>query len=57
MKKTKKALALILAGLMTASMTACGSGKAAETTQAAAEKADETKADETKEEASADGAS
>lgn len=33
MKKTKKALALILAGLMTASMTACGSGKAAETTQ------------------------
>ena len=61
MKKTKKALALILAGLMTASMTACGSGKAAETTQAAAdtaaEKADETKEDETKEEASADGAS
>lgn len=61
MKKTKKALALILAGLMTASMTACGSGKAAETTQAAAdtaaEKANETKADETKEEASADGAS
>ena len=61
MKKTKKALALILAGLMTASMTACGSGKAAETTQAAAdtaaEKADESKADETKEEASADGAS
>ena len=61
MKKTKKALALILAGLMTASMTACGSGKAAETTQAAAdtaaEKADETKADETKEQASADGAS
>ena len=61
MKETKKALALILAGLMTASMTACGSGKAAETTQAAAdtaaEKADETKADETKEEASADGAS
>lgn len=61
MKKTKKALALILAGLMTASMTACGSGKAAETTQAAAdtaaEKADETKADETKEKASADGAS
>ena len=61
MKKTKKALALILAGLMTASMTACGSGKAAETTQAAAdtaaEKADETKADEAKEEASADGAS
>jgi len=61
MKKTKKALALILAGLMTASMTACGSGKAAETTQAAAdtaaEKADVTKADETKEEASADGAS
>ena len=61
MKKTKKALALILAGLMTASMTACGSGKAAETTQAAAdtaaEEADETKADEAKEEASADGAS
>ena len=61
MKKTKKALALILAGLMTASMTACGSGKAAETTQAAAdtaaEKANETKEDETKEEASADGAS
>ena len=61
MKKTKKALALILAGLMTASMTTCGSGKAAETTQAAAdtaaEKADETKADEAKEEASADGAS
>lgn len=61
MKKTKKALALILAGLMTASMTACGSGKTAETTQAAAdpaaEKANETKADETKEEASADGAS
>ena len=61
MKKTKKALALILAGLMTASMTACGSGKVAETTQAAAdtaaEKADETKEDETKEEASADGAS
>ena len=61
MKKTKKALALILAGLMTASMTACGSGKAAETTQAAAdtaaEKADESKADETKEEASADEAS
>ena len=56
MKKTKKALALILAGLMTASMTACGSGKAAETTQAAADTAAE-KADETKEEASADGAS
>ena len=56
MKKTKKALTLILAGLMTASMTACGSGKAAETTQAAADTAAE-KADETKEEASADGAS
>lgn len=32
MKKTKKALALILAGMMAASMTACGSGKTAETT-------------------------
>lgn len=30
MKKTKKALALILAGMMAASMTACGSGKTAE---------------------------
>ena len=47
MKKTKKALALILAGLMTASMTACGSGKAAETTQAAADTAAE-KANETR---------
>ena len=37
MKKTKKALALILAGMMAASMTACGSGKTAETTQAAAD--------------------
>ena len=34
MKKTKKALALILAGLMTASMTACGGSKT-ETTAAA----------------------
>ena len=34
MKKTKKALALILAGLMTASMTACGGSKT-ETTSAA----------------------
>lgn len=33
MKKTKKALALILAGMMAASMTACGSGKTAETTR------------------------
>ena len=50
MKKTKKALALILAGMMAASMTACGSGKTADTT--AAESADGTKA-----ETSADGAS
>ena len=62
MKKTKKALALILAGLMTASMTACGSGKTAETTQAeadtkAAEDAAEAKDETTAEAKSSDGAS
>ena len=57
MKKTKKALALILAGMMAASMTACGSGKTAETTQAAADTTAAESADGTKAEASADGAS
>ena len=47
MKKSKKALALILAGVMAASMTACGSGKTADTTQAAADaKTEDTKAAE-----------
>ena len=44
MKKTKKALALILAGLMTASMTACGGSKT-ETTSAADTTAAESAAD------------
>ena len=57
MKKTKKALALILAGMMAASMTACGSGKTAETTQAAADTTAAESADGTKAETSADGAS
>ena len=44
MKKTKKALTLILAGLMTASMTACGGSKT-ETTSAADTTAAESAAD------------
>lgn len=62
MKKTKKALALILAGLMVASMTACGSGKTAETTQAeadtkAADDAAEAKNETAEEAKSSDDAS
>ena len=56
-EKDKKALALILAGMMAASMTACGSGKTAETTQAAADTTAAESADGTKAETSADGAS
>ena len=49
----KRWLAASLAALMALSMTACGGGKAAETTAAPAEtKAEETKAEETKAEES-----
>ena len=49
----KRWLAASLAALMALSMTACGGGKAAETTVAPAEtKAEETKAEETKAEES-----
>ena len=54
MKKTKKALALILAGMAAMSMTACGSGKTAETTQAAADTKAEASSETENTEASGD---
>ena len=62
MRKSRRALALVMAGLMGLSMTACGSGQtettAAEetTTESAAEAADETTEAEAEEESSEEAA-
>ena len=54
MKKTNKIMALVLAGAMAASMTACGS-KAEETTAAATEAAEAAETEGTETEAEASG--
>lgn len=55
MKKTKKIMALVMAGLMAASMTACGSKSEPETTKAPESEAASTEAAEATTEAAADG--
>ena len=55
MKKTKKIMALVMAGLMAASMTACGSKSEPETTKAPESEAASTEAAEATTEAAASG--